>query len=214
MQLGVERRARDEGFREGLVGEAELQDQRQPPAALTKEPRALLASTVLIVYPLSQNRPAIRDMLATGGQLILVERPANELAHIVAQVLVKRVLPPVRLNQQRETAKLTEQFHRPIIGGAWDARDAPQPCRHTRRLRVGHARGLRLPEAGGLPLQRADAVADQIGEPEVERVEAVLDELLALRRDVSPPPPPLSPATLCFPSPGPLPSARTAWPAR
>src|SRR5262245_43443798 len=125
VQFGLERRARNERLREGLVGKAELQHKRHPTATLAHQPCALLTPAILVVNPLSQRRPTVRDMLATDSQFIVIERPADELAHILAKALVEHIQTPVRLNQQRETSKFAEQLCRPVIRSAWNPRDAP-----------------------------------------------------------------------------------------
>src|SRR5262249_2675918 len=159
MQLGAKGRARDKGLRERLVGEAILQDQRLSFSLRALQPRALLKPAILVIYPLTKHSPTVGDMLAARSQLVLRERPAHRLPHIIRQSLVPRVLPAVGLNQQRETPQLAKELYWPVIRRAGDARHAPQSPSDARSLGVGHASRLRLPEAGGLPFQRADAIA-------------------------------------------------------
>src|SRR5262249_11326884 len=60
--------------------------------------------------------------------------------------------------------------------------DPPRPGGEAGCLRVDEPRGLLLPWCRPLRLQAGEAIAHEVGEPEVEQLDAVLDARLALGR--------------------------------
>ena len=167
-QLGVERRAHHQAGVEGLAGCRERQHQRGPPGIGTAQPHPARGDLVLGAVPHPEHLPAVADRRGVLGG----GREADPGPHGGSQRRGQRVAPPIARGDQAQQGQLLQQAAGPAFAGD---RDGGQPAHHTgqgRGLGVDQARGHRVPVPVPRVFDPGQAVADLVGQPPVQLVEA------------------------------------------